>query len=72
MAFRLGDHVLCGEIINTGHYSVLGWLELRGARRPLLLHLTGDCGADLKGRHIRFEIQGLADARYSCLWTPKP
>ena len=61
MALRLSDHVLCGEIINTGHYSVHGWLGLRGCRRPLLLQLTGDCAADLKGRHIRFEIQGLED-----------
>ena len=65
MALRLSDHVLCGEIINTGHYSVHGWLGLRGCRRPLLLQLTGDCGADLKGRHIRFEIQGLQDEEES-------
>jgi hypothetical protein len=65
MALRLSDHVLCGEIINTGHYSVHGWLGLRGCRRPLLLQLTGDCGADLKGRHIRFEIQGLEDEEES-------
>ena len=65
MALRLSDHVLCGEIINTGHYSVHGWLGLRGCRRPLLLQLTGDCGADLKGRHIRFEIQGFEDEEES-------
>ena len=61
MALRLSDHVLCGEIINTGHYSVHGWLGIRGCRRPLLLQLTGDCEDDLKGRHIRFKIQGLAE-----------
>ncbi len=61
MALRLNDHVLCGEIVNTGHYSVHGWLGLRGCRRPLMLQLTGNCDPDLKGRHIRFEIQGLPD-----------
>ena len=61
MALRLSEHVVCGEIVNTGHYSVHGWLGLRGCRRPLLLELTGNCGLDLKGRHIRFEIQGLED-----------
>jgi hypothetical protein len=34
MAFRLGEHVVCGEIINTQKNSVHGWLGLRGVEQP--------------------------------------
>ena len=61
MAVRLGDHVVCGEIYNTSHYSVHGWIQLRGRKHPVLLQLTGDCDEDLKGRHIRFESRDALD-----------
>ena len=61
MAVRLGDHVLWGEIYNTSHYSVQGWIQLRGRKHPVLLQLTGDCDEDLKGRHIRFEARDAQD-----------
>lgn len=54
MAVRLGDRVIRGEIFNTAHYSVFGWIELRGRKHPIHLSLTGDCDPDLKGRHVRF------------------
>jgi len=61
MAVRLGEHVVCGEIHNTSHYSVHGWIQLRGRKHPILLQLTGDCEEDLKGRHIRFEARSAQD-----------
>lgn len=54
MTLRLGDLVVQGELFNTTRYSVHGWLELEGSEQPLVFHLTGDCAADLAGRHIRF------------------
>lgn len=54
MTLRLGDLVVQGELFNTRRYSVHGWLELEGSDRPLMFNLTGDCAADLVGRHIRF------------------
>ncbi len=57
MALRLGTLVVCGEIINTRRNSVHGWLGLRGSERPMVLQLTGTCGPDLAGRHIRFEVR---------------
>lgn len=57
MAFRLGEHVVCGEIINTHKNSVHGWLGLRGVEQPVMLQLTGNCDSDLAGRHIRFEAR---------------
>jgi len=57
MAFRIGDEVVCGEIINTSNYSTHGWLELRGRDQPVTLQLTGNCSEDLAGRHIRFEAR---------------
>jgi len=55
MALRLGSLVACGEINNTRHYSVCGWLQLRDNDQPLILQLTGNCDPDLAGRHIRFQ-----------------
>lgn len=55
MALQLGEFVLRGEIINTDRYSVHGYLELRGCDRPLVFNLTGDCAADLQGKHLRFK-----------------
>jgi hypothetical protein len=56
MAWRLGDLVVCGEIINRRNYSTHGWIQLRGHETPLLLQLTGNCDPDLYGRHVRFEV----------------
>jgi hypothetical protein len=60
MAFRLSEQVIRGELINTQRFSTHGWLELRGADRPLLLHLTGNCSPDLAGWHIRFQAKNAA------------
>lgn len=58
MACRLNDFVECGELINTRRFSTRGWLKLRGVETPLTLQLTGNCGPDLAGWHIRFESRG--------------
>lgn len=58
MACRLNDFVECGELINTRRFSTHGWLKLRGVETPLSLQLTGNCGPDLAGWHIRFESRG--------------
>jgi len=55
MALRLGHMVICGELFNTRNYSVHGWIALRDAEQPVTLELTGNCDADLAGKHIRFE-----------------
>ena len=55
MTFRLGEHVVCGELLNTSNYCTHGYLGLRGTDRPVSLQLTGNCEKDLQGRHIRFE-----------------
>src|SRR5438067_1020122 len=57
MAWRLNDLVVRGEISNTEHYRVHGWLELRGQERALHLDLTGNCSPDLRGRRVRFEAR---------------
>jgi hypothetical protein len=57
MAFRLNDLVVCGELINTKSKTVHGWLGLRGFERPMTFELTGNCDADLAGRHIRFKLR---------------
>lgn len=57
MAFRIGDMVVRGELINTRRNSVHGWLQFRGTRHRMVLSLTGNCGPDLAGRHIRFEAR---------------
>lgn len=57
MAWRLGDLVACGEIINTSRYSTHGWLKLRDQDQLVHLELTGNCDPDLLGRHIRFEAR---------------
>ncbi len=65
MALRLGELVVAGELINLKNYSTHGWLELAGQDRPLTFELTGNCGSNLRGRHIRFELSdpGQAEAR---------
>ena len=57
MALRLNELVCCGELLNTRLNSVHGYLGLRGFERPLVFELTGNCAADLAGRHIRFEVR---------------
>ena len=61
MALRLSDLVVSGEILNTDNYSTHGWLNLRGCEQTLVLQLTGNCDADLKGKHFRFQARDLAD-----------
>lgn len=55
MAFRLGDYIICGELWNDRPYSTFGALQLAGMEDAISIQLTGDCDADLKGRHFRFE-----------------
>ena len=57
MDFRIGDQVVCGEIINTSANTVHGWLELRDVEQPVALQLTGNPGPEMAGRHIRFEVR---------------
>jgi hypothetical protein len=58
MAFRLGEYVIYGELYNMRHYSTHGFVVLRGASEAdntlVRIELTGDCAADLKGKHFRF------------------
>jgi len=54
MAWHIGSLVRSGEIMNTRRNTVQGWLHLRGSRHPVLLQLTGNCGDNLTGRHLRF------------------
>ena len=56
MTLHLSEYVSGGEIVNTHKNSVHGYLALRGCDRPIVLQLTGNCGPDLAGRHLRFEV----------------
>lgn len=60
MSIRLGEFIVYGELYNTSHYCAHGFLILRGENGedgPMRVHfeVTGDCDADLKGKHIRFQ-----------------
>ena len=55
MTLRLSDLVVGGELFNTKHYSVHGWVQLRGQEHALHLELTGNCAPDLAGWHPRLE-----------------
>lgn len=55
MAIRLYNMVVCGEIINNSKNSVRGFLQIRDSDKPIIFDLTGNCDADLAGKHIRFE-----------------
>ena len=57
MVWRLDDVVVCGEIINRRKNSVHGYLGLRDRDQPVMLQLTGNCGPELAGRHLRFEVR---------------
>src|SRR5574337_883757 len=61
MALRLNDLVLSGELFNTRKNSVHGYLRLRDFERPLVFELTGNCDADLAGRHVRFAVRDQAE-----------
>lgn len=58
MAYRLGDYVVYGELRNLRRYSTFGLVALRGERPGMEyvfhIELTGDCDADLHGKHFRF------------------
>ncbi len=62
MTLHLSEYVSGGEIVNTHKNSVHGYLALRGCDRPIVLQLTGNCGPDLAGRHLRFEASSNPDA----------
>jgi hypothetical protein len=62
MTLHLTEYIRGGEIINSRKNSVHGYLSLLGSDRPLVLQLTGNCSADLAGRHIRFEIPSDSDS----------
>lgn len=62
MSIRLGEYIVYGELRNLRNYSTHGFLVLRGEegadeeeKTILRFELTGNCDADLKGKHIRFE-----------------
>jgi len=57
MAFCLSEYVCSGEIVNTLKNSVHGYFAFHGCDRPVILQLTGNCGEELKGRHLRFEVR---------------
>lgn len=56
MALELGKYVVYGELYNTRHNSVHGWLGMLGMSSMVHFDLTGNCDADLAGKHIRFKI----------------
>jgi hypothetical protein len=56
MALRLGDYVVAGELINRRPNSTHGWLALRGEESPIIFQLTGNCGGELRGKHLRFGV----------------
>ncbi len=62
MTYIISSSVVCGEINNSAHNTVSGWIRLRGLDRPLTLQLTGNCGDDLLGRCFRFEAANQLDA----------
>ena len=53
MAWRLGEHVLSGELDNTQRGWTTGWLQLQGREEPLRLKLVGNCHPDLAGWKFR-------------------
>jgi hypothetical protein len=53
MAWRIGDQIVSGELINTSRNSVHGWLDF-GSDRGVRISLSGNFEGDLAGRHIRF------------------
>tara|TARA_R110001592_G_scaffold147460_1_gene371932 strand:+ start:160 stop:717 length:558 start_codon:yes stop_codon:yes gene_type:complete len=61
MSIRLGEYIIYGELFNKSSYSTHGFLALRGEDDDgeddmyLRFELTGNCNADLRGKHIRFE-----------------
>ncbi|MBM3288594.1 MAG: hypothetical protein FJY92_00435 [Candidatus Hydrogenedentes bacterium] len=61
MAYRLGDYVVYGEFFNTKNYVTFGHVVMRGEtpddNLPILVHLTGNCGPDLQGKHFRFYLE---------------
>ncbi len=65
MVWNLSDVVVFGEIINTRANSVHGYLAFRDRDQPVLVQLTGNCGPELAGRHLRFEVRpGSQPAQY--------
>jgi hypothetical protein len=55
MAWRLHEHVRCGEIDNRERGRVRGRIWLAGVEEPLVLELRGNCCPDLAGCLLRFE-----------------
>lgn len=55
MVLRLDDLIEMGEINCTRHYSIFGFIKLRGHETPLYLQLTGNPDPDLRGKRFRFE-----------------
>ncbi len=56
MAWRIGDYVIAGELKNTSHNSVTGWLEFP-PDEGIHLELTGNFAGELAGKHFRFKVQ---------------
>lgn len=54
MAWRLGEHVLRGEVDNRQRGRVTGRVWLMGVETPLSLDLRGDAHPDLAGCALRF------------------
>ena len=69
MAYRIGELVEYGELINIRDYSTLGLLKLKGREDPIRLELTGNAGPDLMGWHIRFEPRPPEEVTW---WEPEP
>ncbi|MBP87085.1 MAG: hypothetical protein CMJ64_10275 [Planctomycetaceae bacterium] len=55
MAWRIGDHVVSGELWNTRRNSVNGWLEF-APDEGIRLELTGNFEGELAGKHFRFKV----------------
>src|SRR5689334_19128115 len=54
MAWRIGPHVVRGEIDNRLPGVIRGTLYLEGLKHPVTLELEGDGHPDLAGRHLTF------------------
>ena len=60
MAWRIGEHVVRGELNNSRRNSVHGWMEF-GGDHGIRVELTGNFDGDLAGRHIRFQTAAAVD-----------
>lgn len=59
MIWQIGDYIVRGELFNTSHNTVHGWLDF-GGDCGLRLEMVGNFEGELAGGHMRFEVPRLA------------